>query len=149
RKSLNNCSRPCLCIFISLLIALIIGIIAAATAVTLSKVQKTTITTTITTTTTDTTTTTTDTTSTSTTSTTESTTTPYSCGNMTILLNTDILGFDFASAGGLQWAACCALCLGNSTCQSFTLDIPSSACYLKTMPPNNGSYSITHISAKY
>ncbi|CAF3834103.1 unnamed protein product [Adineta steineri] len=149
RKSLNNCSRPCLCIFISLLIALIIGIIAAATAVTLSKIQKITITTTITTTTTDTTTTTTDTTSTSTTSTTESTTTPYSCGNMTILLNTDILGFDFASTGSTQWTACCALCLGNSTCQSFTLDVPSSACYLKVTPTNNGSYSSTHMSAKY
>ncbi|CAF0987037.1 unnamed protein product [Adineta steineri] len=91
----------------------------------------------------------TDTTSTSTTSTTETTTTPYSCGNMTILLNTDILGSDISSVGGTPWASCCELCLADSACESFTLAVPANTCYLKTTPTYNGTYSSTHMSARY
>lgn len=74
---------------------------------------------------------------------------PFSCGNMTVFLNTDIMGFDLAASGGATWSTCCTMCLNNIACRSFTLNIPASTCYLKTTPSNNGVYSATHMSAIY
>ncbi len=68
---------------------------------------------------------------------------------MTVMLNTDFLGFDIGNSGGVTWTGCCTLCLLNSTCQSFTYLIPASTCYLKTTPTYNGTYSTTHMSARY
>lgn len=68
---------------------------------------------------------------------------------MTVLLNTDIMGFDISAAGSQTWSSCCSLCLSTGACRSFTLNIPASTCYLKTTPTTNGTYSATHISAKY
>ncbi len=73
----------------------------------------------------------------------------YSCGNMTTWLDTEFVGFDIANVGGVSLVACCSLCLANPSCLCFTYLISTSTCYMKTTPTNNGSYSTTHISAKY
>ncbi len=75
---------------------------------------------------------------------------PYPCGNMTTLIDFDLstvtnIGLEV----NIPWANCCALCLANTSCGSFTWTISGSNCYWKIQTTSNGTNSTNCISAKY
>ncbi|CAF1243767.1 unnamed protein product [Adineta steineri] len=77
----------------------------------------------------------------------------YVCGNMTVLIGTDLGSANLNFGQVHSFAECCTWCQSNSSCVSFTWDIPTgggsiSWCYLKNLILTPSSNPLV-ISAHY
>lgn len=68
---------------------------------------------------------------------------------MTTFINYDLSATNIGLKVNIPWANCCAICLDNTTCGSFTWVPSGKNCYWKIKTTSNGTYNTNCISAKF